>query len=161
MAEEINRASPKSQSALLEAMEERQVSIDGKTYPLPRPFFVIATQNPSYQSGTYPLPESQLDRFLMRIVLGYPDHIKWYLQCRQLCVRRYIQKSAETDTDIQHYPPKKFVDWLALHAASSVIAEMHQITTWFIQHEYRATGDNHLTGKQIKAGYKRLKRLSK
>lgn len=66
-----------------------------------------------------------------------------------------------TDTDIQHYPPKKFVDWLALHAASSVVAEMHQITTWFIQHEYRATGDNHLTGKQIKAGYKRLKRLSK
>ena len=91
----------------------------------------------------------------------HPDHIKWYLQCRQLCVRRYIQKSAETDTDIQHYPPQKFVDWLAVHAASSVVAEMHQITTWFIQHEYRATGDNHLTGKQIKAGYKRLKRLSK
>jgi MoxR-like ATPase len=73
LADEINRASPKSQSALLEAMEERQVSIDGKTYPLPRPFFVIATQNPSFQSGTYPLPESQLDRFLMRIVLGYPN----------------------------------------------------------------------------------------
>lgn len=73
LADEINRASPKTQSALLEAMEERQVSIDGVTHRLPEPFFVIATQNPSHQSGTYPLPESQLDRFLMRITLGYPD----------------------------------------------------------------------------------------
>lgn len=73
LADEINRASPKTQSALLEAMEEKQVSIDGTTHPLPVPFFVIATQNPSYQAGTYPLPESQLDRFLMRISLGYPD----------------------------------------------------------------------------------------
>ncbi|NVK55454.1 MAG: MoxR family ATPase [Alteromonadaceae bacterium] len=73
LADEINRASPKTQSALLEAMEENQVSIDGSTHILPSPFFVIATQNPSYQSGTYPLPESQLDRFLMRISLGYPD----------------------------------------------------------------------------------------
>lgn len=73
LADEINRATPKSQSALLEAMEERQVSIDGKTRLLPAPFFVIATQNPSGQAGTYPLPESQLDRFLMRISLGYPD----------------------------------------------------------------------------------------
>jgi|TARA_Y100000296_G_scaffold12009_1_gene13846 MoxR-like ATPase len=72
LADELNRASPKTQSALLEAMEERQVSIDGVTHPLPTPFFVIATQNPSYQSGTYPLPESQLDRFFMRISLGYP-----------------------------------------------------------------------------------------
>jgi MoxR-like ATPase len=73
LADEINRSTPKAQSALLEAMEERQVTIDGKTYPLPRPFFVIATQNPSHQIGTFPLPESQLDRFLMRIELGYPD----------------------------------------------------------------------------------------
>lgn len=73
LADEINRASPKTQSALLEAMEEHQVSIDGKTRILPEPFFVIATQNPTYQSGTFPLPESQLDRFLMRIHLGYPD----------------------------------------------------------------------------------------
>lgn len=73
LADEINRASPKTQSALLEAMEERQVSADGKTYPLPKPFFVIATQNPSQQSGVYPLPESQLDRFLMRVSLGYPS----------------------------------------------------------------------------------------
>ena len=72
LADEINRATPKAQSALLEAMEEGQVTVDGETRPLPEPFFVIATQNPSHQIGTYPLPESQLDRFLMRIRLGYP-----------------------------------------------------------------------------------------
>ncbi len=74
LADEINRANPKTQSALLEAMEEQQVSIDGQTYDLPTPHFVIATQNPVHQSGTYPLPESQLDRFLMRLQLGYPPH---------------------------------------------------------------------------------------
>ncbi|MFA7387108.1 MAG: AAA family ATPase [Thiohalobacteraceae bacterium] len=73
LADEINRATPKSQSALLEAMEEHQVSLEGETRRLPEPFFVIATQNPSEQIGTFPLPESQLDRFLMRIELGYPD----------------------------------------------------------------------------------------
>ena len=73
LADEINRATPKAQSALLEAMEERQVSVDGKTHKLPSPFFVIATQNPLSQAGTFPLPESQLDRFLMRIQLGYPS----------------------------------------------------------------------------------------
>ncbi|TCO75681.1 MoxR-like ATPase [Chromatocurvus halotolerans] len=73
LADEINRTTPRTQSALLEAMAEGQVSIEGETRPLPTPFFVIATQNPSEQSGTYALPESQLDRFLMRIELGYPD----------------------------------------------------------------------------------------
>jgi MoxR-like ATPase len=73
LADEVNRATPKAQSALLEAMEEHQVTIDGHTHPLAEPFFVIATQNPVYQIGTFPLPESQLDRFLMRIHLGYPD----------------------------------------------------------------------------------------
>ena len=73
LADEINRATPKAQSALLEAMEERRVTVDGVTYTLPEPFFVVATQNPSYHVGTFPLPESQLDRFLMRIELGYPD----------------------------------------------------------------------------------------
>ncbi|WP_101759531.1 MoxR family ATPase [Oceanicoccus sp. KOV_DT_Chl] len=73
LADEINRTTPKSQSALLEAMEEGQVTIEGQTRELPAPFFVIATQNPATQSGTYPLPESQLDRFLMRLSLGYPD----------------------------------------------------------------------------------------
>jgi MoxR-like ATPase len=74
LADEINRATPKAQSALLEAMEEHQVTVEGKTYSLPEPFFVIATQNPAHQIGTFPLPESQLDRFLMRIELGYPNH---------------------------------------------------------------------------------------
>jgi len=73
LADEINRSTPKTQSALLEAMAERQVTIDGSTRPLPDDFFVIATQNPATQAGTYPLPESQLDRFLMRIEIGYPS----------------------------------------------------------------------------------------
>lgn len=73
LADEINRATPKTQGALLEAMEERQITVDGISRALPEPFFVIATQNPSQQLGTFPLPESQLDRFLMRISLGYPD----------------------------------------------------------------------------------------
>lgn len=73
LADEINRTSPKTQSALLEAMEERQVTIDGVSHALPKPFFVIATQNPAQQSGVYPLPESQLDRFLMCVSLGYPS----------------------------------------------------------------------------------------
>src|ERR1700686_4520524 len=73
LPDEINRASPKAQSALLEAMEEHQVTAEGETRPLPEPFFVIATQNPMHQVGTFPLPESQLDRFLMRIEVGVPD----------------------------------------------------------------------------------------
>ncbi|TQV62961.1 MAG: MoxR family ATPase [Halothiobacillaceae bacterium] len=73
LADEINRASPRAQSALLEAMEEHQVSVDGTSHPLPDPFFVIATQNPTEQQGVYPLPESQLDRFLLRLSLGYPE----------------------------------------------------------------------------------------
>lgn len=73
LADEVNRATPKAQSALLEAMEERQVTVDAVSHPLPEPFFVVATQNPEDQVGTFPLPESQLDRFLMRIRLGYPE----------------------------------------------------------------------------------------
>jgi MoxR-like ATPase len=75
LADEVNRATPKAQSALLEAMEEYQVSVDGNTMPLSEPFFVIATQNPGDQIGTFPLPESQLDRFLMRVEIGYPDEV--------------------------------------------------------------------------------------
>src|SRR5215831_12821628 len=73
LADEINRTTPKTQSALLEAMNENQVTIENATYPLPRPFMVLATQNPAEHHGTYPLPESQLDRFMMRIEVGYPD----------------------------------------------------------------------------------------
>jgi MoxR-like ATPase len=71
LADEINRATPKTQAALLEAMEEQQISVDGVTHPLPQPFMVLATQNPIEQEGTYPLPEAQLDRFLLRLRLGY------------------------------------------------------------------------------------------
>ena len=88
LADEINRASPKAQSALLEAMEERQVTADGQTYPLPKPFFVIATQNPQQLVGTFPLPESQLDRFLMRLTLGYPD------RAAERAVLKQIQRTA-------------------------------------------------------------------
>jgi len=92
LADEINRASPKAQSALLEAMEERQVSVDGETYPLPDPFFVIATQNPLEQSGTFPLPESQLDRFYMRISLGYPNRKSERLLMEKEDRRVYLSK---------------------------------------------------------------------
>ena len=99
LADELNRATPRAQSALLEAMEERQVSIDGESHHLPDPFFVIATQNPQSQSGTFPLPESQLDRFLLRVSLGYPDqtaerellkgkHGRGSLEAMQCCISR-------------------------------------------------------------------------
>lgn len=74
LADEINRATPRTQSGLLEAMQERQVTIDGVTYPLPRPFLVLATQNPVELEGTFPLPEAQIDRFLLRVAIGYPTH---------------------------------------------------------------------------------------
>src|SRR5437899_12772576 len=73
LADEINRATPKTQAALLEAMQERQVTVDGVTYPLPDPFFVLATQNPVELEGTFPLPEAQLDRFLLKVRIGYPE----------------------------------------------------------------------------------------
>jgi MoxR-like ATPase len=91
LGDEINRATPKAQSALLEAMEERQVTADGSTYDLPRPFFVIATRNPQHQIGTFPLPESQLDRFLMQIALGYPDPAEERLLLAQGERRRLIE----------------------------------------------------------------------
>ena len=95
LADEINRATPKTQSALLEAMEERQVTVDGETRPLPEPFFVIATQNPSTQIGTFPLPESQLDRFLLRIELGYPDRT----------AERACSKAEDAVTRCHPWPP--------------------------------------------------------
>jgi len=91
LGDEINRATPKAQSALLEAMEERQVTADGHTFALPSPFFVIATQNPQHQIGTFPLPESQLDRFLMQIELGYPDPAEERLLLSQGERRRLIE----------------------------------------------------------------------
>jgi MoxR-like ATPase len=91
LADEINRATPKTQSALLEAMNELQVTVDGRSYPLPQPFMVIATQNPVEHHGTYPLPESQLDRFLMRIRIGYPDAAS-----EREIVRQPLASAAET-----------------------------------------------------------------
>ena len=102
LADEINRASPKAQSALLEAMEERQVTAEGETRPLPEPFFVIATQNPLHQVGTFPLPESQLDRFLMRINLGYPD----------AKAERELLRGAERRDLISHLDPAMSADQL-------------------------------------------------
>jgi len=113
LADEINRATPKTQSALLEAMEEHQVTVEGETRDLPEPFFVVATQNPTHQVGTYPLPESQLDRFLMRIDLGYPDRIAE----RELLAgedRRNIIKKLLPVFDVEQ-----------LNAAQNLVAGLH------------------------------------
>lgn len=123
LADEINRASPKTQSALLESMEEQQVSIDGTTYPLPSPFFVIGTQNPTFQSGTYPLPESQLDRFLMKISLGYPD---WEAEKAML-------SDSEVKADTVSYHVEQLVDWQQrvknVHASDAVISYILRLVT--------------------------------
>ncbi len=120
LADEINRAPPKTQSALLEAMEERQVSIDGQTRKLPEPFFVIATQNPVEQIGAYPLPESQLDRFLMALELGYPD----------ATAERELLAGGDRRTRIADLAPvadpATLLDWqreaAALHVAPALLA---------------------------------------
>ena len=112
LADEINRASPKTQSALLEAMEERHVSIDGRTLPLPEPFFVIATQNPQDQIGTFPLPESQLDRFLMCIELGYPDTKS----------ERALLEGDDRRAMLERLPPK--MDPSQLQAAQRLVREI-------------------------------------
>jgi MoxR-like ATPase len=100
MADEINRTTPKTQSALFEAMEEGRVTVDGETRPLPRPFFVVATQNPFDFHGTYPLPESQLDRFLMRIAMGYPDRESERAVLRREAMRAELAHSVVTPEEI-------------------------------------------------------------
>jgi MoxR-like ATPase len=114
LADEINRATPRTQSALLEAMAEGQVTIEGETRPLPQPFFVIATQNPVHQSGTYPLPESQLDRFLMRLELGYP-HPKAE---REMFLRRH---SAAQEI----LTPRQCIDSNQLEAIRAAVSAVH------------------------------------
>jgi MoxR-like ATPase len=125
LADEINRATPKAQSALLEAMEERQVTVEGETRPLPEPFFVIATQNPLFQVGTFPLPESQLDRFLMRIRLGYPaaEQEKELLagEDRRTMVAR--QQPALTGAQLMTLQQQV----VEVHAARAVIEYVHAI----------------------------------
>jgi len=113
LADEINRATPKTQSALLEAMEERQVSADGATRDLPQPFFVIATQNPSHQVGTFPLPESQLDRFLMCLSLGYPD----------AAAERALLQGTDPRTRLKTLPAQ--MQPAELLAAHSALAQIH------------------------------------
>ncbi len=137
LADEINRASPKTQSALLEAMEEKQVTIEGETRPLPLPFFVIATQNPLDQLGTYALPESQMDRFLMRISLGYPDRMAE----RELLMgqdRRDIVErlpSLLSQSELQHLQQQV----LAVHAAPPLLDYVQDLIAatrsgqWFLQ----------------------------
>ena len=137
LADEINRASPKTQSALLEAMEERQVSVDGETHALPVPFFVIATQNPLDQSGTNPLPESQLDRFLMRVSLGYPDRAS----------ERQLLGGADCRAQLAQLPGLLSVEQLgqlqdavqAVHAAPALLDYLQDLIdatrkgSWFVQ----------------------------
>ncbi len=125
LADEINRATPKAQSALLEAMEERQVTVEGETRPLPEPFFVIATQNPLFQIGTFPLPESQLDRFLMRIRLGYPAAAQ---------EKELLAGEDRRDMVARQAPALSHADLLALqqrvtaiHAAAPIIDYIHAI----------------------------------
>ena len=102
LADEINRATPKTQAALLEAMDERQVTVDGATHPLPRPFMVLATQNPIEYEGTFPLPEAQLDRFLLRVRLGYPSHTDEIRVLEQQQLRHPIEdiRSVCSDQDV-------------------------------------------------------------
>jgi len=137
LADEINRASPKTQSALLEAMEEKQVTVEGETRPLPEPFFVIATQNPHDQLGTYALPESQLDRFHMRLSLGYPDR----------AAERELLRGEDRRSLIESLPPALTPEDLArlqrevaaVHTAEPVLEYLQDLVAatrsgrWFLQ----------------------------
>ncbi|MCP5334207.1 MAG: MoxR family ATPase [Oceanospirillaceae bacterium] len=138
LADEINRATPKAQSALLEAMEERQVSVDGKTYPLPDAFFVIATQNPLSQAGTFPLPESQLDRFLMRISLGYPS---------EQAERELLEGKSRSDllnTMAAVVQPETLLQFQRsarqVKASASVLDYLQRLVAWTRQHPKLAYG---------------------
>src|SRR5574344_1165629 len=137
LADEINPASPKTQSALLEAMEEKQVSVEGQTRPLPTPFFVIATQNPQEQLGTFPLPESQLDRFLMRISLGYPDR-EAELQLLQHNGHRNLADRLQAQLDAAGLAQLQQAV-LQVHAAMPLLHYVQDLLTasrsgqWFVQ----------------------------
>ena len=137
LADEINRAGPKTQSALLEAMEEQQVTIEGSTRALPRPFFVIATQNPSDQLGTYPLPESQLDRFLMCITLGYPDRASERALLTGADRREAIERLATVMTPRELQSAQQAV--LAVHASDALLDYLQALIAetrsgrWFVE----------------------------
>jgi MoxR-like ATPase len=137
LADEINRASPKTQSALLEAMEERQVTVEGATRALPLPFFVIATQNPHDQLGTFALPESQLDRFLMRISLGYPDRAAERALFSGADRRDMVERLGHTLTSGELQALQQQV--LQVHAADPLLDYVQDLVTasrsgkWFLQ----------------------------
>ena len=137
LADEINRAGPRTQSALLEAMEEQQVTADGETRALPRPFFVIATQNPSDQLGTYALPESQLDRFLMCITLGYPDRASERELLTGLDRRDAVQQLSAVMTPEDLIEAQRAV--LAVHASSALLDYLQSLIAatrsgaWFVE----------------------------
>ena len=142
LIDEVNRATAKTQSALLEAMEEHQISADGVTYELPRPFFVIATQNPQYQVGTFPLPESQLDRFLMRIELGVPDRASERAMLLGMDRREMLKElnpvfSAETLLEIQ-------AKVRTIHTSSALLD--------YLQDLLDASRQRHRTGLSPRAG---------
>ena len=137
LADEINRAGPRTQSALLEAMEEQQVTADGETRALPQPFFVIATQNPSDQLGTYALPESQLDRFLMCITLGYPDRASERELLTGLDRRDAVQQLSAVMTPEDLIEAQRAV--LAVHASSALLDYLQSLIAatrsgaWFVE----------------------------
>jgi MoxR-like ATPase len=137
LADEINRAGPKTQSALLEAMEEHQVTVEGETRALPAPFFVIATQNPTDQIGTYPLPESQLDRFLMCITLGYPDRKSERELLAGADRREAISKLRAVMTAVQLLEAQRAVQ--AVHASEALLDYLQALIgatrsgAWFVE----------------------------
>ena len=131
LADEINRATPKTQAALLEAMQERQVTVDGQTYPLPDPFFVLATQNPIELEGTFPLPEAQLDRFLLRVKLGYPDERE----------EERILQTRPADRALPTSPLPNLPSLEDLRASTEAIGLEHSVRTYVIALA-RATRDH-------------------
>lgn len=144
LSDEINRTTPKTQSALLEAMEERQVTIEGKTRPLPAPFFVIATLNPLEQAGTFPLPESQLDRFLFRIKLGYPDRLS------ELKLLRGGGSDRERETIRPLLSPEKVIRCQQMAAKIHISEPLVQYVQNLLDHT-RTSPDFH-TGLSPRAG---------
>ena len=149
LADEINRATPKTQSALLEAMEEQQVTVDGETRTLPAPFFVIATQNPVDQVGTFPLPESQLDRFLMRIELGYPDRDA---RARAALRRRPPRSARERSTPCMS--PAELMELQARRAAVHVSAALLDYVQAIVEHTRRSPEfvDGPVAARRARAG---------
>ncbi len=125
IADELNRATPKTQSACLQAMEERKVTVDGTTYPLPVPFFMVATQNPLEQAGTYPLPESQLDRFLMRVEIGYPSESAEKLLLKGEKREKLIDELKPLMDSTQLVEMQNQVD--KIHASDAIIDYIHRL----------------------------------